>query len=306
MTKPKHWFVIINAAAGNGSCGKKWQEIQKLLILYNFNFEFVFTQYANHSVELVHQAIEKGFLNLISVGGDGTLHNIINGIMTQNKVPSNTINVGVIPVGTGNDWVRTYGISKNVAKAIQTIIKGETKLQDIGKIEFLDEKKPVVYFNNLAGVGFDGYVVSKVQKYKRFGALSYLVGTLIGLSSFKNFQSQVTLNSEIRRSKSLMILVGLCHFSGGGMQLTKSPNSFDGLFDVSIAKDFKTLDIIKNITKLFNGRIVNFKKVETYKTHLMKVEIDENNLPYIQADGELIGRGGFAATLIPEAFSFYS
>ena len=72
MTESKRWMVIINPASGNGSGVKKWQEIQKLLTLYKFNFEFAFTKYANHSVELVHQAIDKGILNLISVGGDGT------------------------------------------------------------------------------------------------------------------------------------------------------------------------------------------------------------------------------------------
>ena len=212
MTESKPWMVIINPTSGNGSSVKKWQEIQKLLTLYKFNFEYAFTQYANHSVELVHETINKGVLNLISVGGDGTLHNIVNGIMTQNKVSSNLINVGVIPIGTGNDWVRTHGISKNIDEAIKTIIKGESRLQDIGKIEFLNESKPNVYFNNLAGVGFDGYVVSKMKKFKRFGALAYLIGTLSGLSSFKNFQSEVNINSEVKTSKSLMVLENSARF----------------------------------------------------------------------------------------------
>ena len=306
MTESKPWMVIINPTAGSGSSAKKWRQIEKLLTHYKFNFEYTFTQYANHSVELVHQAIDKGIRNLISVGGDGTLHNIINGIMTQNKVPSNIINVGVIPIGTGNDWVRTHGISKKIDEAIKTILNGKCKLQDIGEIKFLNENKSNVFFNNLVGVGFDGYVVSKVEKYKRFGALAYLAGTLSGLFSFKNFHSEVAINSEIKRSKSLMVLVGLCNYSGGGMQLTKSPNAFDGLFDISIAKNFKPIDIIKNVIKLFNGKIVNYKKVDTYKAKFIKIEVNESNLPFIQADGELVGMGGFTASIIPEAFSFYT
>lgn len=306
MTSSKPWMVIINPTSGNGSSTKKWQQIEKTLKHYKFNFEYAFTQYANHSVKLVHHAIDKGIINLISVGGDGTLHNIVNGIMTQNKVPSNLINVGVIPIGTGNDWVRTHRISKNIDKAIQTIILGECKLQDIGEIKFLNENKPNVFFNNLAGVGFDGYVVSKVEKYKRFGALAYLTGTLSGLFSFKNFQSEVIINSEIKTSKSLMVLVGICNYSGGGMQLTKSPNAFDNLFDISVANNFKAIDIVKNVIKLFNGKIVNYKKVDTYKSKFVKIEVNESDLPFIQADGELVGMGGFTASIIPKAFSFYS
>ncbi|RKE98813.1 diacylglycerol/lipid kinase family protein [Ichthyenterobacterium magnum] len=305
MTEFKAWFVIINPTSGNGSCRKKWPCIKKFLEQHNFDFDFAFTQYENHSVELVHKAINKGVLNLISIGGDGTLHNIVNGIMTQNKVSSSLINVGVIPIGTGNDWVKTHSIPKRVNQAIQLIKKGKTKLQDVGKIEFLNDDKPAIYFNNLAGVGFDGYVVSKVEKYKRFGALAYLTGTLLGLSSFKNFKSKVVINSKIEASKSLMVLVGLCNYSGGGMQLTESPNAFDGLFDISIAKDFKTFDILKNVAKLFNGKIVNFKKVNTFKSQVVTIEIKQDHLPFIQADGELIGKGGFTASVIPKAFSFY-
>ena len=306
MTNTKTWFVIINPASGNGSSRKKWPYIKSLLEQYNFDFDFAFTQYTNHSIELTHKAISKGYTKLISIGGDGTLHNIINGIMTQNHEPSSLVNVGVIPIGTGNDWVKTHGIPKKIDQAIQLITKGKTQLQDLGKIEFLNEDKPAVYFNNLAGVGFDGYVVSKVEKYKRFGALAYLTGTLLGLSSFKNFKSKVVIDSKTETSKSLMVLVGLCNYSGGGMQLTESPNAFDGLFDISIAKDFKTFDILKNVAKLFNGKIVNFKKVDTFKSSIVQVTINQHDLPFIQADGELVAKGGFTATVIPKAFSFYS
>ena len=133
-----------------------------------------------------------------------------------------------------------------------------------------------------------------------------IIGTLMGLFSFKSFKSCVEFNSEIKRSKSLMVVVGLCNFSGGGMQLTKSPDAFDGLFDISIAKDFKILDILKNLIKLFNGEIVNDKKVDTSKTNSIVVKIEGHNLPYIQADGELVGCGGFKASVIPKAFSFYA
>jgi YegS/Rv2252/BmrU family lipid kinase len=305
MSNQKKWFVIINPTSGNGSAKKNWPKIKDLLHHYNFDFDFGFTKHSNHSSELLQSAINKNIKNIISVGGDGTLHNIINGIMTQNKVVSTEICVGVIPIGTGNDWVKTHGIPNNIENAIKIIKNGKIKQQDIGKIEFINEAKNPVYFNNLAGVGFDGFVVSKVEKYKRFGALAYLIGTLFGLSSFKNFESKTIINSKTVNSKSLMVLVGLCNYSGGGMQLTKNPNPFDGLFDVRIAKDFSKADVIKNVSKLFNGTIVNFKKIETHKASSVEITTTENNLPYIQADGELIGKGGFKATVLPKSFSFY-
>jgi YegS/Rv2252/BmrU family lipid kinase len=305
MANKKAWFVIINPTSGNGSSKKKWTKIQQLLNAYEFDFEYAFTMRQKHSVDIVQQAIDKGFFNIISVGGDGTLHNIVNGIMLQSKIPSTNITVGVIPIGTGNDWIKTHHIPKDIESAIQIIKKGNTKLQDIGKIELLDKKKEPIYFINLAGVGFDGYVVSRVEKYKRFGALAYLFGALFGLVSYKNFNSKVRINSENISGKTLMVLIGLCEYSGGGMKLTKKPNPFDGFFDVSVAKDFSKLDIIFNTVKLFNGKIVDFKKVTPLKTTSIEIEIEEEKHPYIQADGELIGKGDFRVSIIPKTFRFY-
>lgn len=305
-TVSSSWFVIINPTSGNGSAKKQWPKIKQLLTKHRFNFEYAFTKYSKHSSELVQDAICNEITQIICIGGDGTLHNIVNGIMTQKKMASNKVCVGVIPIGTGNDWVKTHQIPKKIKLAVQRIKNKKIAQQDIGKIEFIDEEKAPVYFNNLAGVGFDGYVVSKVEKYKYIGALAYLYGAIISLFSFKNFESKVSVNSEIVSGKTLMILIGLCKYSGGGMQLTNYPNPFDGLFDISIAKDFSKLNIIQNVTKLFNGKISNYKKVKSIKSKDIKIEINQNKLPFIQADGELIGSGNIKITLLPKAFSFYS
>ena len=305
MTNYKQWFVIINPTSGNGCSKRKWPIVESLLIKHNFDFEYAFTEYANHSQELVQNCIENGITNIVCVGGDGTLHNIVNGIMNQTNVPSKEIRVGMIPIGTGNDWVKTHGIPNDVEEAIQVIKNDQIKTQDIGKIHFLDHDQKPVYFNNLAGVGFDGFVVSKVHKYKHLGALAYLTGALFGLFSFKNFKSTVKVYDKQLRSKILMVLIGLCNYSGGGMQLTKEANPFDGLFDISIAKNLSKIEIVANLTNLFNGKIINHKKVETLKANSIDVSIDEKDLPFIQADGELIGKGNIKVSVIPKAFSFY-
>lgn len=302
----KKWFVIINPTSGNGKSKKKWPEIKRVLELHGFDFEFAFTAYSKHSILLVHQAIENNFTNIICVGGDGTLHNIVNGIMSQNNIPSESINVGMIPIGTGNDWAKTYKIPKSIQSAIETILKGNISTQDIGKIELLNQKSKPVYFNNLAGVGFDGYVANKVHKYKYLGPLAYLFGALIGLFSFKNFSAIVSVEPNKYSDKNLMILAGLCKYSGGGMRLTKDPNPFDGLFDISLAQNLTKAEIITNLGRLFNGKIVFNKKVIALKTAKIDVELLENDTLLVQADGEIIGSGGFIATIIPKAFSFYS
>ena len=299
------WFVIVNPTSGNGLAKKKWPIIERLLQQHKFKFNYAYTDYPGHSKKLVKQALKQNIRNIICVGGDGTIHNIVNGIMKQTYVASNSINVGVIPIGTGNDWVKTHKIPKDFERAIEIIKKGQIATQDLGKIEFLNVNKNPVYYNNLAGIGFDGYVVSKVEKYKNLGAIAYLIGAFISLFSFKNFESKVIVNSEEISGKTLMILVGLCKYSGGGMQLTETPNPFDGLFDVSIVEDFSKIDILKNLPNLFNGKINTLKKVQRIKTAAIKIHVDQNEIQFIQADGELMGNGDINITLIPQAFSFY-
>lgn len=298
-----HWFVIINPTSGNS---KHKKHIQKILIALELNkilFDHQFTTYQKHEVELVKNAISKGYRKIISVGGDGTLHHIVNGIMSQKLVNSNEIKVAVFPTGTGNDWVKTYGITNNIDKNIELINQEKTILQDIGNI-YLEKYKSTLYFNNLAGIGFDGHVVSYINKYKKLGALSYLVGAVVGLSTYKPIDLKITLNNTKITTNSLMVLIGLCNYSGGGMKLTKNPNSTDGLFDVSIINNIYIFTLLLNILKLYNGKIVDHKKVTTYTTDKINIEILNNQLPSIQADGELIPSSDFEVSILPKAIQF--
>lgn len=306
MASAISWFVIINPTSGNGAGKRQWPRIKTLLDVHKFSFEFVFTEYKNHSELLIENAVNQGFKHVICIGGDGTIHNIVNGIMKRPKSLSSQISLGVIPLGTGNDWIKSHSIPNDIEKAILVIKNQNLKQQDIGRIDFISENKPSIYFNNLAGVGFDGDVVSRVEKIKSVGAIAYILGAILGLFSAKKFKANVHYNSNETSVDTLMVLVGLCQFSGGGMQLTKAPQINDGLFDISIANNFSRIDILKNIFKLFNGKIINNKKVITAKTSSIHIEIISTALPFIQADGELVGKGSFKASIIPNAFSFYA
>ncbi|PHR73225.1 MAG: diacylglycerol kinase [Lutibacter sp.] len=298
-----HWFVIINPTSGN----RKYKKlIPKLLASLESNqilFYHEFTTYQKHEFELVKKAISNGYRKIISVGGDGTLHGIVNGIMSQTLVNSNEIKVAVFPTGTGNDWVNTYGITKNLIQNIKILKQEKTILQDIGKIN-LENDKSTIYFNNLAGIGFDGHVVKYINKYKKLGSISYLIGAFVGFFTYKPIDLNIMLNQTEINTKSLMVLIGLCNYSGGGMQLTKKPNSTDGLLDITIVEHINILTLLVNIIKLYNGEIINHKKVTTYKTNKITVKITDNNTPYIQADGELIKSSNFKIQLIPKAIQF--
>ena len=297
----KSWFIIANPIAGNQKFSKQWKEIQQLLNSKNIDYSFVFTQFSKHEIELVQNAIQQGFRNIISVGGDGTLHNIVNGVMMQRYVKSSDITIAVLPIGTGNDWIKTYNIPNNIKKAIDIISERKTILQDIGQIEIATGK--ISYFNNVAGLGYDGYIAKKLQELKRLGSISYLIAGIYGFLFYKKSIFKIEMNQTIIETTCLMTMVSICKFSGGGMQFSKKGDPIDGLFDITIVKNITLLDLILNIKKLYNGKIVAHPKVATYKTN--KIIVDPQNLkPFIQADGELIGTGTATFSLIEKGIHF--
>jgi YegS/Rv2252/BmrU family lipid kinase len=297
----KSWFIIANPIAGNQKFSKQWKEIQQLLNSKNIDYSFVFTQFSKHEIELVQNAIQQGFRNIISVGGDGTLHNIVNGVMMQRYVKSSDITIAVLPIGTGNDWIKTYNIPNNIKKAIDIISERKTILQDIGQIEIATGK--ISYFNNVAGLGYDGYIAKKLQELKRLGSISYLIAGIYGFLFYKKSIFKIAMNQTIIETTCLITMVSICKFSGGGMQFSKKGDPIDGLFDITIVKNITLLDLILNIKKLYNGKIVAHPKVATYKTN--KIIVDPQNLkPFIQADGELIGTGTATFSLIEKGIHF--
>ena len=296
------FFIVVNPYSGNSNFKKTWERITYVLKLKNINFSYSFTEYRKHEVILVDKAIEQGYRNIISVGGDGTLHHVVNGIMKQRYIKTSKIKLGVIPLGTGNDWIKTYNIPNSIKKSIDIIVKNNTILQDIGCIKLSNGKKE--YFNNLAGTGYDGYVVKNLNNLKKIGSLAFIVSGLYSLFSYKKTKYSISFNNKTINEKCLMILFGICKYSGGGLRVTKDPNPKDGLLDITIVKNISFLDLLFNVTKLYNGKIVHHKKVSNFKTKKIIVKNTSNSNSFIEADGEIIGINSFNISILPNAIQF--
>lgn len=300
MDTSNSWFVILNPKSGNGIMKKKKQFIQPQLNDLTRPFSVNYTQYSGHEIELIKEGINQGYRKFISIGGDGTLHHVVNGVMIHGKDFLHEIKIGIIPVGTGNDWAKHYSIPSNPEKNIEILNQEKTVLQDIGKIT---HNQKDVYFNNLAGLGFDGYVVNKILSFKKLGKSAYFFASLSGLLFFKKPSVTLNFNNQSITSNIYLVGIGLCKYCGGGMRLTHQSNPTDGLFDVTIVKDISKLGFIWNIRKMFNGKLHQHPKVKTFKTNKLSISSNETN-PLIQTDGELIGEGGFEVEIIQNAINF--
>jgi YegS/Rv2252/BmrU family lipid kinase len=298
-----NWYTIINPTSGKGNSLKQLALIKRLFNKYNIHVTTFITEFIHHEKIVVQEAIKQGFTKFICIGGDGTLHHIVNGIMTQQLIDSNKIKLGVIPVGTGNDWVKTYKISKNIERAIQVIKNEKTIYQDIGSIQFLNNNKKL-YFNNVAGIGFDAFVVNKISNIKKLGPIAYLIGGLSGFFSYKKNTLQASIGNKKISSKIFMISIGICQFSGGGMQLTDFKNHKNGHFDITLIKNITLIKVLMHIKKLYNANIIKLKEVESYQCKSITIKIEGKRTTYIQADGELLGIDDVHIKTIKNALQF--
>jgi len=300
-TLNKSWYTIFNPTSGGGMREKKIDRILFYLTKYNIAYKFIETEYPHHEEILIQKAIGQGYSKFICIGGDGTIHHMINGIMKQQYIDSNQIQVAVIPTGTGNDWIKNYHIPTDPEKAIQLIKKNKSILQDIGKIH-LKKNDKIAYFNNAAGVGFDAFVVKNLSSFKRFGSLSYLIAALSCFKSYKNNKLSYSVDSVNTKSNLFLFSIGICKYAGAGMQLTDFKNHKNGFFDLTTIESISFLSVIRQIAKLYTGNISSVK--QAYCSHIQKLKLQKNNYFYIQADGELIGKGEASIELIPNAIQF--
>ena len=219
QTKTNGWFVVVNPKAGSGKTKALWSKIKSALEAAGLVFEYAFSEYAGHETVLSRAAVLGGYAQIISVGGDGTIQKVVNGIYSQKKLSPKLVVVGVIACGTGNDWIKTHNIPLDYKKAVQVIVNKKVKAQDLGKLQISGKKNKTLYFINYAGAGFDCFVLSKLYRYKRFGALSYFLCALVNFMRFKNLRITVVLDSATVEANIFLLGIGLCSFTGGGMRL---------------------------------------------------------------------------------------
>ncbi|MCK4919713.1 MAG: diacylglycerol kinase family lipid kinase [Bacteroidales bacterium] len=299
----KKWIVIVNPNAGGGKCGRDWPKIETLLLKTKLDFESILTERKFHAMVLSRKFIKQGHRNFIVVGGDGTLHEVINGIFSQEGIQTTEITLGVIPVGTGNDWSRMFGIPRQYEKAIQTLITGNTFIQDIGRVLYTRNDKIVQrYFLNIAGMGFDAMVAQKSNDLKekgKTGKLLYFWNIFIGLFGYKHFPASLNIDGEINECDIFSMNIGICQFSGGGMKQVPNAIADDGIFDLTIIKKIGKFNVIKSLPMLYNGRIIKHPRVMALNGKKIKIESDKE--VFLETDGESLGNAPFEFEIIPRS-----
>ena len=305
MKAENKYLVIVNPNAGGGKAKKDWPRIAVLLEAKGFDMEVVFTKYSHHAINLVSSKVqEESFRKIIIVGGDGTVNEVVNGVFEQKEIPTKEIQLGVIMIGTGNDWGKMFDVPLDYAKAIDIIAQGNTFIQDVGQVTyFVGDENHTRYFINAAGLGFDAMVAKSTNNNKDEGkssTLSYFRSLLKSLFKYKPVDVKVQIdNREILDGELFTLSLAIGKYTGGGMRQNPNAVADDGLFDLMMVDKIAKTKLIRNIKKLYDGNINDLKEVQSFRLGTMTVESSSKLL--LEVDGESLGHAPFSFGIIPES-----
>ncbi len=284
--------VIVNPLSARGKTGLRWQALKEIIQHYFKEFKYIFTEKPRQATEMAREFLKDGFDLIIGVGGDGTLNEITNGYFLDdsNRAVNEDASLGIVPSGTGSDFIRFLKIPRDFKKSVELIKNSQTRKIDVGKISFknANRKNCGRYFINIADFGLGAEVVKKVSAIpaEKRTALFYYKGLLSTIKSYKSSKVKILIDdSEEIEGNFLAGAVANGRMFGGGMIIAPEAEPDDGCFDVVLIEDMKRFEIIRNSILLYNGKILKHSKVTMRRAKNVKIFSDEE--VDIEYDGEL-------------------
>jgi diacylglycerol kinase (ATP) len=286
--------VIVNPFSARGKTEKKWQIIKEAIKYYYHEFKYIFTEKPKQATEIARTLLKDGFDLIIGVGGDGTLNEIANGFFHPDEPTPRTINeeasLGIIPSGTGSDFIRFLKIPRDFSKSVELIKNSKTRRIDVGKVTFHKErgKNRTRYFINVADFGLGAEVIknlSEIPSLKR-STFHYYKGLLKTLKGYRSKHVRIVIDDTREISGKYMIgAIANGRIFGGGMIIAPEAEPDDGYFDLVLAEDMSKPEIIFNSPRLYTGSIQKHSKVSIHRARNIKVYSDDPvNIEY---DGEM-------------------
>ncbi|KAH9609058.1 hypothetical protein KSS87_021818 [Heliosperma pusillum] len=233
---------VVNPRGANGNTVKEWKKLLPFLrsrLSNDCNICESFTSGPSHATDITREAIREGASAVIAVGGDGTLHEVVNGFFWQGKPVldhaenlAHTTALGLIPLGTGSDFARTFGWKNDPCEAVERIAKGMRSRIDVGIITG-DDREPH-HFINVADIHLSAKAGYYASRYKNFGNLCYVIGALQAFMGHKNVDLRVKIDDGEWKEYSQVtaLCIGNAKYFGGGMKITPNAEPSNGIFEV--------------------------------------------------------------------------
>ena len=297
-------LIIYNPHAGGGRAKQLLPSIQDYLQNNAIAADIKLTTHSGHAIELAEQADLSKYKAVIASGGDGTLFEVLNGVMknTGNFKPP----IGLIPNGTGNAFMKELNLKQGDWKeAIDIIVNNHIREIDIGRVQFGSDncdKTESHYFINMVGLGFVSTVAQAAIPLKWLGNGAYTVATLQKLAGLKAQTFSLELDGKLIEKEGIFVEVANSKFTGTKFLMAPNAELDDGLLDIVFLKDISRLRLLRLFTSIYDGSHVDYPEIEYYQAKTVKVT--ERSINRLIPDGEVLGQTPASFECIPRAIQF--
>jgi diacylglycerol kinase (ATP) len=280
--------VIANPQSGRGNLEDKLPQIERILAGAGLAYRIVRTTCPGHATEAARDALQRGEQYLVAAGGDGTVHEVVNGMFADGQPIAAGAVLGVVASGSGCDFVRSFNLPGDALQAARHLAGGRVRPIDVGKISYTDGQGEVTrYFPNIAEAGLGGAVVARASTLAAFlGPARYFCGFWLTLPGFRPATVRLDVDGQAYQWRAHNVVVANGRFYGGGMQISPRSEPDDGALDVLVMVGPKS-DAFATLPKVYRGRHLPHRNIVELRASRVRVETD---LPFrIEADGEVLG-----------------
>lgn len=298
------WGIIINPRSGKKALRMQRKYLFKTLRAAKIPFVYRVTSYAGHATEIAYDYVTHGLKDILILGGDGTISEVINGIFQATK-QTDDITIAIIPRGTGNDWGRYWGLTKDYKKSIDVFLKGKKCPIDIGSITYQRNNQLYArYFINSVGLGLDCNVVTLTHDLKYYlgsHALLYFVSLVVAVCTYKAKRMKLRAdNIDLFNGRVLTMNIGNGCYSGGGMKQNPQANPTDGFFHGMYVDKITFKDVLCALPRMFNGGLTALPFVHNIEAK--EIQIDTPKYLPFEADGIVIDAcGPYTINVLPKS-----
>ncbi len=312
-------LIIVNPTSAHGAARVRWAQLEGVLRGAGLRFDVALTQSTGHATELAAQAAQHGHDVVACLGGDGTVNEVLNGLMsyagaesvgvglrpapTQRPAPA----LAVIPCGTGSDFARALKLPHAPQEVLALLQRGTAQDVDVGLVTCQHAGQMVQrHFINIAGIGFDGEVSAQMNRSsKRGGSLAYFANVFKVLGRYKNKRAAVTIKhgSHEQRIEGIFnsIVIANGQYFGGGMWVAPNASWCDGLLDVVLIGDVSRAEFVATFPKIYRGAHLTHPKVRSFRATEVRIESHLQEHALLEAEGELFGAAPATVRVLPGA-----
>jgi len=299
---------VVNPAAGKGRFEQQRERWQSRIRTVLPQARFITTRPEGGLANAIEAAQAEGLGGVLAVGGDGTAHQVVNALLQVKERTGEDILLALLPLGTGNDWIRTHGIPRRWRAWRAMFLRGHIRWQNLGLLHYqtLQGKAAQCYFLNVAGLAYDAFVVREVaQANGRGGKLLYLWATLRSLFKYTPQAARLTWPNAEASARYYTINLGIGRYSGGGMQLVPQANPQGEKMALTFVERISRLRVLLNSWRFYRGWVAGLKEAQLTEAAEVTIEGVDNNDPILlEADGEFLGQTPVRVTLVARGLWF--